>query len=351
MAQIVALLLCALLSSSHETFNESLTPVNVSATYEEVTLDTSQPSTVSSGSRPEVASDITHVTRQPELHTKGISTLREFQTNPTPQYVSLAEQSTTSTSSYPKTIDSRRDVETVDSQNAEQVGESATTESYMYTDVNQTTEATVAGNGIWMVVFNNVQLVLSIVGYIANQMTFITLVRNGDMFSPAIRLLLKHQALADSWICAMGTIVLLQPPMWTTGNEYFDVAVCYLWHSQAPFWGAILLSVWTLAAIAVERYMAVCHPFKHAQIQGSIGIYSIVGMYIGNVIVIWPSYGQVRFENSLTLPPSLTFTASSLTLPPSLTFTASSLTLPPSLTFTGSSSIFIVLIFINKVAV
>ena len=302
MAQIVALLVCALLSSSHETFNESLTPVNVSATYEEVTLDTSQPSTVSSGYRPEVGSDTTHVTRPPgPVHTKGMSTLRESQTTPTPQYVSLAEQPTTSTSSYPKATDSGSDMVTDDSHNADQVGESTTSESYMYTDVNKTTDTMVAGNGVWMIAFDNVQLVLSVVGYIANKMTFITLVRHGHMFSPAIRLLLKHQALADSWICAMGTILLLQPPMWTTGNEYFDAAVCYLWHGQAPFWGAILLSVWTLAAIAVERYMAVCHPFKHAQIQGSLAVYSIVAMYIANVIVIWPAFGQVRFENGVCL--------------------------------------------------
>ena len=64
------------------------------------------------------------------------------------------------------------------------------------------------------------------------------------MFSPAIRLLLKHQALVDSWICAMGTILLLQPPMWTTGNEYFDAAVCYLWHGRAPFWGVICYVMW-----------------------------------------------------------------------------------------------------------
>ena len=163
---------------------------------------------------------------------------------------------------------------------------------------NQSSKSTTLCECAWLV---NSQLVLSILGYFANKVTFVTLVRNGDMFSPAICLLLKHQALVDSWICAMGTILLLQPPMWTTGNEHFDAAVCYLWHGQAPFWGAILLSVWNLALIAVERYIAVCRPFRYTQLQRKQVYYSIGVMYLANVVVILPAFFQVRFEGSSCL--------------------------------------------------
>ncbi|KAI0220079.1 hypothetical protein LSAT2_028393, partial [Lamellibrachia satsuma] len=145
------------------------------------------------------------------------------------------------------------------------------------------------------------QLVLSIVGYLANKITFITLLRNGDMFSSSICILLKHQALVDSWICAMGTILLLQPPMWTTGNTYFDAAVCYLWHNQSLFWGAILLSVWNLAAIAVERYMAVCRPFVYNHVQRQHVYYSFAAMYIANIVIILPGLFQVRFDAGVCL--------------------------------------------------
>ena len=145
------------------------------------------------------------------------------------------------------------------------------------------------------------QLILSIVGYVANKITFITLVRNGDMFLPSTCILLKHQALVDSWICAMGTILLLQPPMWTTGNTFVDAAVCYLWHGQGPFWGAILLSVWNLAAIAVERYMAVCRPFVYNHVQRQHVYYSIAALYIANIIIILPSFFQVHFDDGVCL--------------------------------------------------
>ena len=135
-----------------------------------------------------------------------------------------------------------------------------------------------------------------IVGFVANTMTFITLMRNGDIFSPSTCLLLKHQALVDSWVCATGAILILQPPMWTTGNKYFDTAVCFIWHSQAPFWSAILLSVWNLAAIALERYMAICFPFKHAKFREELSRKSIAITYVVNVIVTIPCFLQVRFE-------------------------------------------------------
>ena len=163
---------------------------------------------------------------------------------------------------------------------------------------DQSSESTTLCECAWL---GNSQLVLSIIGYVANKVTFITLVRNGDMFSPAICLLLKHQALVDSWICAMGTILLLQPPMWKTGNKYIDAAVCHIWQDQAPFWGALLLAVWNLALIAVERYIAVCRPFGYAHLQGKQVYYSIGVMYLANVVVSLPGYFQVRFDGSSCL--------------------------------------------------
>ncbi|KAI0220080.1 hypothetical protein LSAT2_028394 [Lamellibrachia satsuma] len=164
--------------------------------------------------------------------------------------------------------------------------------------LNQTTESVNPRCRAWLV---GSQLALSIVGYVANKLTFITLAKNGDMFSPYICLLLKHQALVDSSICAMGIILLLQPSMWTTGNTYFDAVVCHIWHGQAPYWGAILLSVWNLAAIAVERYMAVCRPLKYSQVQGKPMYYVIAGMYVAVLVIVTPGFFQVRFDDGICL--------------------------------------------------
>ena len=177
------------------------------------------------------------------------------------------------------------------------VSVSTTTENN--TNFNQTTDVMKSGAGMWLEVLDRCQLVLSIVGYVSNRITFIILVRNGEIFPPVICLFLKHQSLVDSWICAMGTILLLQPPMWTTGNTYIDAAVCYLWHGQGLFWGAIWLSVWNLASVAVERYIAVCHPFNHGKIQGKFAYYSIAAMYVSDLFIILPAFMQVRFDNGV----------------------------------------------------
>ena len=154
-----------------------------------------------------------------------------------------------------------------------------------------------SGEELWSITLDRFQLALTCIGYVANMVTFITLVRNGRMFSPAICLLLKHQALIDSWASAMGTILLLQPPLWKTGNYNFNQAVCYLWHSQGAYWATIYMSVWNLVAIAVERYIAVCHPFKHSNFQGTPVRVIIASMYVASIILLFPSYIQVRFED------------------------------------------------------
>ena len=163
---------------------------------------------------------------------------------------------------------------------------------------NQSTESTNPCDCAWMVIS---QLIICIVGYVANKITFITLLRNGDMFSPSTCLLLKHQALVDSWICAMGIILLLHPPMWTTGNTYFDPVLCHIWHSQATFWFAVMLSVWNLAAIAVDRYLAVCRPLKYSQVQGKPMYYGIAGMYVAVLVTVIPTFFQVRFDDDICL--------------------------------------------------
>ena len=161
----------------------------------------------------------------------------------------------------------------------------------------QSTEAVTADVGRWRKELVKLEIPVYIVGFVANTMTLITLMRNGDMFSPSTCLLLKHQALVDSWVCAAGAILILQPPMWTTGNKYFDTVVCFIWHSQAPFWCAILLSVWNLAAIALERYMAICFPFKNGKFREELSRKSIAVIYVVNVIVTIPCVFEVRFEH------------------------------------------------------
>ena len=160
-----------------------------------------------------------------------------------------------------------------------------------------TTEAVTADVGVWCKVLVKLEIVVYIVGYVANAMTFIALMRNGDIFPASTCLVLKHQALVDSWVCAAATITVLQPPLWTTGNKYFDTSVCFIWHSQALFWGAIVLSVWNLAAIALERYTSICFPFKHSQFREELSRKSIAVIYVVSIIMIVPCFFQVNFEH------------------------------------------------------
>ena len=76
-------------------------------------------------------------------------------------------------------------------------------------------------------IFDRIQFSMTVIGFLGNIIVFITLSRNGNMFtSPTILRLLKNQSVADSIVCLLGSIFVMQPSMWTTSNETFSTFVC-----------------------------------------------------------------------------------------------------------------------------
>ena len=163
--------------------------------------------------------------------------------------------------------------------------------------VNQTTCNTKQGVESWRGSIFWFHLMVSFIGVVANTITFSTLVKNGDMFSPTIRFLLRHQSLVDLSVCSLAPIFLLQPPMWNTNCYCIDVIMCHIWHSQLIYWAAIYLSAFNLAAISVERYVAVCHPMRHRRLAGDHLRCILFAMYFFGGIVCVPGSLQVRYKD------------------------------------------------------
>lgn len=78
----------------------------------------------------------------------------------------------------------------------------------------------------WMTYFNSAQAVMTAMGFVLNLFTFVTFIKNGDMFSPVIRALLKHQAFADMLACVLGIMVLAIPPMQVVGKNWASFLIC-----------------------------------------------------------------------------------------------------------------------------
>ncbi len=149
---------------------------------------------------------------------------------------------------------------------------------------------------LWITMFDKAQLTVTVCGFVANVVTFITLTDSGKGFSPTIRFLLQHQALVDSWVCCLGILILVQPFMWKTGIMTLDLIICYVIHSQVIYWSALWLSIWNLVVIAIERYLAICHPFKHQHMKSIVTHRVIPILYFLSVIILIPVSLQVRFR-------------------------------------------------------
>ena len=83
------------------------------------------------------------------------------------------------------------------------------------------------GGDDYKVIIDRIQFSMTVIGFLGNVIVYITLHKNGKMFtSPTILRLLKNQSVVDSLVCLIGSIFVLQPPMWKTSNEKFNAFIC-----------------------------------------------------------------------------------------------------------------------------
>ncbi|KAK2186405.1 hypothetical protein NP493_201g02032 [Ridgeia piscesae] len=123
------------------------------------------------------------------------------------------------------------------------------------------------GTPLWRRIMNAGLLGMAGTGVVANTLTFVTLTINGRAFSRLTAILLRHQALIDAAVCALASGVFMQTSVWHVGQYAIDYAVCFVWHSQYIYWAMVLLSVWNLVFIAVDRLIAVCFPIKYKSLS------------------------------------------------------------------------------------
>lgn len=97
-------------------------------------------------------------------------------------------------------------------------------------------------------------------------------------------------------VCLMAIGIYSQPFMWMTKQTTFDFLLRQVWHGQATYWGAVLLSVWNIVFISFERFMLINYPIRHRNIrQVEIWICFTI-IYALNVIFLIPACLFVKYD-------------------------------------------------------
>ena len=148
----------------------------------------------------------------------------------------------------------------------------------------------------WVRVFTYITTLITLLGLVANLTTLIILIWNGKNLPLIAKMLLTHQATVDSFVCLMAIGIYSQPFMWMTRNTTFDLLLCQVWHEQAIYWGAVLLSVWNVVFISFDRFMLVVYPIKHRNITKTDILISFAVMYTLSIIFLIPAYLFVKYD-------------------------------------------------------
>ena len=136
----------------------------------------------------------------------------------------------------------------------------------------------------------------TVLGFIANLITLVILIIYKTEFPDIGRTLLKNQAIADSLVCVMAVGLFVQEFRWTSGFKEFDFLLCQAWHSQAIFWGCVLVSIWNLVFIAADRLVKISYPFKYRCIQQSHIYITFAFIILLCVLCSVPCYFQARYD-------------------------------------------------------
>ncbi len=161
----------------------------------------------------------------------------------------------------------------------------------------------------WTILLKCFQLFPALLGLIANIITLITL-NNGKILSAAILTLLKHQSFVDAMVCGLAIPIFIQPPMWTTGVQAVDVVICYVWHNQLFFWYFVGISAWNLVYLAMERFVAVNKPLRHAQLTKKklhwlFGFAYVFHFFLNTMFTIWVFLDKGRCVHGFISDPKI----------------------------------------------
>ena len=141
--------------------------------------------------------------------------------------------------------------------------------------------------GNWVKVINFIHTPIASVGVVANLVTMVTIVKHGEDFSLAVRVLLTHQALVDGLACAMATAISLEPEIfWKVNYIFIDYILCIFWHSEAIYWAVIMVSIWNLVLMAIERYIAVHYPFAYVNRKHIVGTFVVVYVFFALYLLL-----------------------------------------------------------------
>ena len=145
-------------------------------------------------------------------------------------------------------------------------------------------------------VLSGFKVFVTVIGLLANLATLLTLIVNKTTFST--RTLLINQAFIDAIVCLLGLLIYTQSVNSMTNNNTINFLLCHVWQSQAMYWGAVLLSVWNVVMIALDRFQIINARGGPQMIRRRGRKISITIMYVASVFFQIPAYLQVQYDQN-----------------------------------------------------
>ncbi|XP_077993954.1 kappa-type opioid receptor-like [Glandiceps talaboti] len=119
------------------------------------------------------------------------------------------------------------------------------------------------GTDVGGIILKIIYAILGTLGIIGNLLVCVVFIRVGTLRKTFTNIFILNQSLIDLTSAVIFVVLKFGPSLDVIPSTIGGDVLCKIWVSEYVLWGLFISSTFNLSFLAIERYLAICHPVLH----------------------------------------------------------------------------------------